>query len=163
MSEIVGGWCSAAVAFAAFLLIVPVTIRAFGGERRLVEVCVGTAFAVFALWLWARPPSAAAFWSFAALYGFLFVAFLQAFAVIFKSISLRMLVEIDRLPGKTLSVDRAHEALIRQGAYARRLVGLEKGGLISQEGPTIRLTEKGRRTAEWLLAFQRLFGIRQSG
>lgn len=163
MSGSIQGWVAAVAAFAAFLVILPLTIRACGGERRLVEVVVGTALAAFAIGLWLFGPDRDAFWSFTALYGFLFMAFLQAFAVIYKSISLRMLVEIAGLPQRSLAVDEAHRTLVVDGAYARRLAGLEKGGLLRRDGDKIHMTEKGRSTARRIAALQRFFGIERSG
>lgn len=163
MSGIVLGWAVAAAAFAAFLVILPLAIRAFGGERRLVEVVVGTALAVFAVSLWLASPGREVFWSLTALYGFLFVAFLQAFAIIYKSISLRMLVEVAGRPEKGLAADEAHRTLVIEGAYARRLAGLEKGGLVRRDGDKIRMTGKGQVTARRIAALQRFFGIESSG
>lgn len=165
MSEAAQGWFAAVAGFGCFLLILPIAIRIAGGERRLVEVVVGVASVVFVVglaWAW-RQGHRDTLWSFIALYGFLFLSFMQAFAIILKSISLRILVEIDALPSRSLAPADVHRLLVVDGAYSRRLDGLEKSGLLMRREDTIRLTEAGRRVAERLLAIQGWFGIRQSG
>ena len=83
--------------------------------------------------------------------------------MISKSISLRMLVEIHERPAELQKVERVHELLVVEGAYARRLNGLEVAGLVSREGQAVRLTAKGRRFGDRLRGAQSVFGVRRSG
>ncbi len=159
------GWGLAIATHCVFLAALPFSIRLFGGERRHVETVIGTALAVLAstLALFSHGLDNITFWSFVTLYGFLFIVFLQAFAILYKSISLRVLVEIARLPTQSLPIDEVYTALVADGAFARRLSGLEKGGHLYREGNDILLTEKGRVVADRISAAQRLFGIDASG
>lgn len=161
----VESWAQGIVAFATFLIALPIVVRFFDTDRRLMELIVGTGSAIFIVWVVVLGAAfdERTFWGFLAIYGFLFISFLQAFAIIYKSISLRMLVEIANVHGAALPFDAAHHALVVNGAYARRLANLEAGGFLTRTGPSIQLTGKGKKAVHQLTSAQRLFRVANSG
>jgi hypothetical protein len=126
---------------------------------------LATALAIFALWSLILAPKLDrdSFWSFVALYGFLFISFLQWFAVIYKSISIRVLIELSTRPDTAMSLDTIYESTILAGAYSRRLANLEAGGFIVSDAGAVRLTRKGQKVVRWIEIFQRLFAVTASG
>lgn len=165
MSAAFQGWTWAIMAFVVFLMSLPVALRAAGKQRHVVEIVVGVAACPFGvcLTLLAKMSGSDSLWSFTALYAFLFAVFLQAFGVVYKSISLRMLSELVNLPGRCLAIEESHCKLVAEDAYLRRVANLREGGLVTQDGQDVQLTAKGRQVVGWISTLQRLFGIASSG
>jgi len=102
------------------------------------------------------------FWSYLILYALLIAGFVQAFAILYKSVSLRVLhdIDIEGANGKTL--DRLYSDNILR-SFDRRLHVLQDQGLISVQDNSVSLTSKGLNTAETIKRVQRLLGISTSG
>jgi len=152
------------VAFAGFLFLTIAVFRAVD-VKRTMHALVTT----FLVVLVASIGFASAFLhdvdflAFFSVYVCLFLIFVQVFSVFYKSISLRLLLDIRSRQGDRASLEWVYDECILAGSYQRRLEILEASGLISRQSGVIALTLAGRRTADRLLAAQRFFGIEGSG
>ena len=103
------------------------------------------------------------FLAFFSVYVCLFLIFVQVFSIFYKSISLRLVLDIRSRQGDRASLEWVYGECILAGSYRRRLEILEASGLISRHAETIALTPAGHRTAERLIAAQKFLGIEKSG
>ncbi len=103
------------------------------------------------------------FWPLSASYWFLALCFLMAFGAIYKSISLRILLDLLDRPNRSDSYKAVLERYVEQESYHDRLAILLAHGLATREPGGFRLTRKGRRTAAAIHAVQRFFKIERSG
>lgn len=155
------------LSLAAFALFLFVSLAVF----RVVDVrkTLQVLAAVFVAVLVASIAFAVAFlrdidpWAFFSLYLCLFLIFVQIFAIFYKSISLRLILDIDTRQGGRAPLDWLHAESIIAGSYRRRLAVLEESGLISRKGDTIELTPRGVATARQLSLVQSVLGIENSG
>src|SRR5215469_15596695 len=103
------------------------------------------------------------FWTYAAFYGCAYLAFIQLFAIFYKSVSLRVVYDICSTGKHSETKANVYQHSILNGCFERRLCGLEEGGLILILLTGAALTEKGKKAARRLRLMQRLFGITNSG
>jgi len=151
-------------AFAGFLLVAIVVFRVVD-VKKTMHVLVG-AFAIvlvasicFAT-LFLRGIDFLAFFS---VYACLFLVFVQVFSVFYKSISLRLVLDIRARHGDRAPMEWVYADSIVAGSFLRRLEILEDSGLISRKAGSIELTPAGHHTASRLIAAQRILGIEGSG
>ena len=103
------------------------------------------------------------FWPLSASYWFLAFCFLMAFGAIYKSISLRILLDLLDRPNRSESYEAILERYVQHESYQDRLGILVADGLATREHAAFQLTRKGRRIAATAHAVQRLFKIERSG
>lgn len=103
------------------------------------------------------------FLAFFSVYACLFLIFVQVFSVFYKSISLRLILDIRARHGDRAAMEWVYADSIVAGSFQRRLEILEAGGMISRQSGNITLTEAGRRVAHRLIVAQKIFGIENSG
>lgn len=151
-------------AFAVFLVVTVVIYRAVQ-VRKTMHALAAVFVAVFV----AAVAFAAAFlrdidfWAFASGYLCLFLIFVQVFSIFYKSISLRLVLDLEARDGGRAPLDQVYDDSIIAGSYHRRLAVLEEGGLIARRGDTIELTPKGAVMARRLVLVQGMLGIDNSG
>jgi hypothetical protein len=152
------------IAFAGFLLLTVAVFRIVDVTRTMhalvtTFVIVLTASVGFAC-VFFRGVDFLAFFS---VYVCLFLIFVQIFSVFYKSISLRLVLDIRNRQGDRAPLEWVYAECIVAGSFRRRLDILEASGLISRELNVITLTPAGRRTADRLLTAQKILGIEKSG
>lgn len=103
-----------------------------------------------------------AYWPVAATNGLLAIGWLFAFSAVYKSVSLRILMHLDRLPSHTLGVDTIAESYVRPEFEARALV-LVKMGCAGKSNGEFMLTEKGSAVARRIEGIRRAWGIEGTG
>jgi hypothetical protein len=103
-----------------------------------------------------------AYWPVAAVSGFLAAGWLFAFSAVYKSVSLRILTQLDRTTGHELPFKTITEEFVRP-EFAARIMVLVKMGLAEETPNGYALTEKGRRMARRIALIQRAWGIERSG
>jgi len=152
------------IAFAGFLLLTIAVFRIVDVQRTM-HALVATFLVVLA----ASVGFASAllrnvdFLAFFSVYVCLFLIFVQVFSVFYKSISLRLVLDIRSRQGDRAALEWIYTDSIVAGSFQRRLEILENGGLISRNAGIITLTEAGHRVARRLIATQKTFGIENSG
>lgn len=103
------------------------------------------------------------FWPVSATYWFLALCFLTAFGAIYKSISLRILLDLLNRPNRSERFEAILDRYVQRESYQARLSILVADGLATQETAGFQLTPKGRRIAALVRALQTLFRIERSG
>jgi hypothetical protein len=103
------------------------------------------------------------FWVFGASYWFFALSFLVAFGSIYKSVSLRILSDLSREPGRSCLYDDVLARYIAQESYKNRLMVIEDKRLATRSGTLYTLTNRGRKVAATARAIQEVFGITHSG
>jgi hypothetical protein len=121
----------------------------------LVTHALGVAFAAVAV-------GPIAYWPAAAVSGFLAVGWLFAFSAVYKSVSLRILTQLDRTAGHALPVETITECQVRPEFEARALV-LVKMTCAEVLGGKFAVTEKGTATARRIEAIRRVCGVKGNG
>jgi hypothetical protein len=103
-----------------------------------------------------------AYWPAAAVNGLLVVCWLFAFSAVYKSVSLRILTHLDRVPDHSLTIDAIAENYVRPEFAARALVLVKMGCVVESNGE-FALTEKGKAIARRIALVQRVWGIESGG
>jgi hypothetical protein len=103
-----------------------------------------------------------AYWPAAAVSAFLAVCWLFAFSAVYKSVSLRILTELDRASEHTMPLETVTEDYVRP-EFAARAALLVKMGCATESGGAYQVTEKGTATACRIEAVQHACGIKASG
>lgn len=157
---LIGGACGFLVYFAAVatllrvvhgiapaLTVITASILIYGG---MLAVVMGSGWTVL-------------FWPLSATYWFLALSFLMAFGAIYKSISLRILLDLLNRSGRSASYEAILARYVEDESYATRLKALASSGWAIRTPIGIQLTDTGRRIAATMHAVQNLFKIERSG
>ena len=102
-------------------------------------------------------------WRALAVYGFLALCFLMVFGAVYKSISLRMLLELWRAPAHRLSYAELLEQYVALESYQHRLGVILSARLATFSERRYVRTAQGRRIASMVRAIHRCYAIDQSG
>ena len=102
-------------------------------------------------------------WAFAVSYWFFAILFLVMFGAVYKSISLRILLDLLEKPQQTECYQVILDRYIIEDSYQARLDVIEQRGLAVRHRDQFALTERGCRIARLVRAAQEMFGIRRSG
>jgi hypothetical protein len=89
--------------------------------------------------------------------------YLVFFINLMNSVSLRMMIEIDRAPAQSLSADQLLAAYSDDEALESRLQALVAARFIARDGAALSLQPKGRMLAFVVNSLRRLFGIQFYG
>jgi len=103
------------------------------------------------------------FWVFAASYWFFVLCFLMAFGALYKSISLRILLNLSRMPDRADSYANLLQCYIAEESYQSRLTVIQDKHFAVRTGDCFMLTERGRRFARTVRSIQKAFRIENSG
>jgi hypothetical protein len=103
-----------------------------------------------------------AYWPAAAVSAFGAVCWLFAFSAVYKSVSLRILMELDRVPGRALPLDAITEEYVRP-EFETRVSLLVTMDCAEETEAGFAVTERGNATARRIEAVQRACGILVSG
>jgi hypothetical protein len=103
-----------------------------------------------------------AYWPAAAVSGFCAVCWLFAFCAVYKSVSLRILAQLDRTPGHALPFEVITDGYVRPEFESRALVLVKMGCAEEAEGGYA-TTGKGNHTARRIEAVRRACGVEGGG
>jgi hypothetical protein len=103
------------------------------------------------------------FWGFAVFYWFLVMGFVLAFGAIYKSLSLRILLDLLGRPGHSDNGAALHDRYLIADSFQNRLAVILSKGLVSVNNDQYSLTQQGRSLALRVQSVQRVFGISRSG
>ena len=103
------------------------------------------------------------YWRALAVFIFLTVCHLMIFGAAYKSISLRILLDLFLAPAGKLPSDLVFSRYIAQESFTARIQVMITQGLASNSRHGIALTDKGRRLASVVGLLQRLYSIEKSG
>jgi hypothetical protein len=98
------------------------------------------------------------YWPAAALSGFLAVGWLFAFSAVYKSVSLRVLAELERTPGHALTLEVITDAYVRP-EFESRVAVLVNMGCAEEVAAAYAPTPKGNETARRVESVRRACGI----
>jgi hypothetical protein len=140
-----------------------VTVAALLRTARSTEPVLVVISASLVVWLLALALLTAAgqtvnFWVYGTSYWFFSLCFLVAFGAIYKSLSLRILLDLSERPGRADSYDRIFERYVAGESYKNRLQVIQNNRLAVCSDCRFSLTPRGRR----LIGAIR-FGINKSG
>jgi hypothetical protein len=103
------------------------------------------------------------FWMYVAGYCFFVLSFLMAFGAIYKSISLRILLDLARKPERTDTYENVLRRYIAEESFHDRLAVIERQQFATRLGDGFVLTQRGWRVAKSLQSIQKFYRIARSG
>jgi hypothetical protein len=105
----------------------------------------------------------ASFWALSISYGFVAACFLMLFGAVYKSISLRMILNLYERPGRWAPEDVVRDGYVEADSFEHRLAVMVQSGFVTEVAGRYLLLPKGRRIAEAAAALQKVFAIERSG
>jgi hypothetical protein len=108
-------------------------------------------------------PAPISFWELSAAYGFFTLCLLMVFGALYKSVSLRMLGDLSKIPGYAVPENELLARYIEEDSFGRRVGILLEENLAERTISGLRLSTKGGRIAAGIHLLQRAFAIRASG
>jgi hypothetical protein len=150
--------------FVLFLLFMQALVRALP-RHSPASIAVGSAVLFFALSLplGLLLPISANYWRALALFGFLTIACLMVFGAVYKSISLRMLLELSRAPARRMPASQLLHRYVERESFEARVRTMIDQGLAVEVESGIALTANGRQLAAATQRVQTFYGIDVSG
>lgn len=103
------------------------------------------------------------FWVFFSAFLFLFLLFVQIFAIFYKSISIYIIQHLLILKSGSANFNWIHDELIVKESFRRRILELNIMGYIDIEGNNITLTKNGHKISCLLVKIQKYLNIINSG
>jgi len=150
--------------FAFYLAMVAIVLRlpwAFSPARAVIGVAllayaaVVAAAAVFG--------SGGNFWTVSIVFWFTTLLFLMAFGAVYKSVSLRILLDLLGRPGHAGLYSAILARYVVAESFENRLIVMQENGFAVPTSAGYALTDKGRRLAGAVGALHHLFAIDRSG
>jgi hypothetical protein len=128
-------------------------------------LAIGAAFTAYAVVLTAAAVISreANFWTTSIFFWFPTVVFLMGFGAVYKSVSLRILLDLLLRPGHAEGYSAMLARYVAAESFENRLVVMQESGLAVATSSGYALTGKGRLLAGVVGALQRLFAIERSG
>jgi len=108
-------------------------------------------------------PVEANFWRVLVVFCFLVICHLMVFGAVYKSISLRMMLDLLTVPGRRLATDEVFSRYIQGESFEARTQVMIAQGLATPSAAGFSLTAKGRRVARTAQVLQQAFDIDTSG
>ena len=108
-------------------------------------------------------PIEANYWRALVVFVFLVLCHLMIFGAAYKSISLRILLDLYRSPSRILPAELIFSRYIEQESFAVRIRVMITQGFASYSREGISLAPRGRRLAAGVGLLQRLYDIKTSG
>jgi hypothetical protein len=150
--------------FAAYLLLVIVLLRTLRGMAPSLVVTIASIVAYVGTVATAlASDSTVLFWPLSASYWFFALCFLMVFGAIYKSISLRILLDLSKRPHRTDRYESVLSRYVEGESYQDRLTVMLTAGLVVGGAQALRLTTKGRRLAGTVDRIQTMYKIERSG
>lgn len=106
---------------------------------------------------------AASFWALSICYWFVAVSFLMLFGAVYKSISLRMIIDLYERPDRSAPEDAVRAGYVEADSFESRLAVMVQSGFVREVAGGYVLLPKGRRVAEAAAVLQKAFAIERSG
>ena len=103
-----------------------------------------------------------AYWNATAVFCFGVMSYVYVFGAVYKSISLRILMDLTRRPARTIEFSDISDRQIPE-IFDERSVILIEGGLVHADHDTFAPTSAGQRLAAKIARARRLFAIGDSG
>jgi hypothetical protein len=150
-------------AFAGYLLAILVLLRAVPDRTVRIVVLAAIAFVPLSITVLILSGLRANLWCFAVSYCFFTLCFLLAFGAIYTSISLRILMDLLRMPAHSIAIDTIVSDYLIEDSFQDRLATIQKNGIANRVGAKFDLTPNGRTLVKWISFVQRLFNITKSG
>jgi hypothetical protein len=158
------GLLQSIIGFAMYIGVILLSLRLFPRiEAALLVVILAMVIFFVGLTMFIFIGQTVNFWIFATGYWFLTTCFLMIFGAIYKSISLRILLELLEKPGRMDSYQDVFTRFVVNDSFQNRLNLIESKNLASIGHGGYVLTPKGTRIAKCARAIQRTFGITRSG
>lgn len=129
----------------------------------LLAVAAAFLYSAAAFPLAATLPLEGNFWRAMAVFCFLAICYLMLFGAVYKSVSLRMMLDLLHAPSYRLPADEVFSTYILGESFEARTQIMLEQGLATQSREGFSLTAKGGRVARLARALQRTFGIDTSG
>ena len=150
--------------FVLYIATVAAALRLARG-RSPAGVAIGAAFAVYAVVLAAAAVISceANFWTTSIFFWFPTVVFLMGFGAVYKSVSLRILLDLLLRPGHAERYSAMLARYVAAESFENRLVVMQGSGLTVATSAGYALTGRGRLLAGVVGALQGLFAIERSG
>lgn len=149
--------------FVVFVVSVSVAIR-LQPERSPATLAMGAALLYTALMpLAAFLPVDGNIWRALAVFCFLATCYLMIFGAVYKSVSLRMLLDLLQAPARRMPARVLYARYIETESFEARLAVMLHQGLAHADAGAYALTRKGRRLAVIARRLQLAFGIDKSG
>jgi hypothetical protein len=149
--------------FALYLAAIAVALRQM---RVLSPACITVAAALLAyvciLFLAAVSSVRANFWILSVIFWFPTLVFLMGFGAVYKSVSLRMLLDLRQRPLHTGMRSAILAGYVAE-SFERRLEVMRENRLAVRGPAGYMLTGRGAALAAVIIALQRLFAIERSG
>ena len=98
------------------------------------------------------------YWWFAAAFWFGFMVYLFGFSALYKSLSLRMVVDVFEQSPNGTSLAGVYQRVVER-SFRERIEILERGGLVARQGDGYVVTARGRRMAEQIVRLRDLLGV----
>ena len=154
----------AAAGFVLYVAIVAVVLRLSWAISPAL-VAIGAAFLTYAALVAIAAVSGrnANFWITSIIFWFPTLGFLMGFGAVYKSVSLRILLDLLARPGERELCSAILERYIAVESFENRLAIMLESGLAIHTSAGYALTEKGRRLARITAAMHRLFAIERTG
>jgi hypothetical protein len=105
----------------------------------------------------------AAFWGLSISYWFVAVSFLMVFGAVYKSVSLRMVLDLYERPGRSAPEAAIKAGYVEADSFESRLGVIVESGFAEEAEDGYVLLAKGRRVARLAAALQKAFAIERSG
>ena len=102
------------------------------------------------------------YWNATAVFCFGVMSYIYVFGAVYKSISLRILMDLTRRPARTIEFSDISDRQIPE-IFNERSVILIEGGLVDADGDTFVPTPAGQRLAARIARARRLFAIGDTG
>jgi len=99
----------------------------------------------------------------APIYGFLAMLYFHFYFGVDRSVSMRILGELVRAEGGTLSADEINRRYPQAGMIERRVGAMEQSGLLTRDGDRYQCTAKGQRLARLALFGKWLYHLDTTG
>jgi hypothetical protein len=106
---------------------------------------------------------AVSFWAISAIFWFPTMVFLMAFGALYKSVSLRILVDLLDAPGNAELCSTILQRYIAAESFQARLALMLENKWTIRSSAGYALTKTGRRLARLVAVLQRMFAIQRSG
>ena len=158
-----GSLVAATLGFASYLGVSMVLLRRSSASPAAVVTLAALAMYPATLAVTLLLGRTVAFWPFSAAYWFLSLVFLMVFGAVYKSISLRILLDLLERPGRSDNYAGVMQRYVNEESFKRRLLVMLDAGLTARDADGFQLTEKGRRISSVVRRVQAVFAIETSG
>lgn len=129
----------------------------------VLVIALACLFTLASLPAGALAPVEGNYWRALTAFTFLTLCHLIIFGITYKSISLRILLDLSQAPSTRLPADLVFSRYIERESFAARIQVMTTQGLASHSLDGITLTPKGHRLAASAELLQRLYDIQISG